>query len=77
MLQLQEIGQDIFLVLSTTPNGPGVSAVGTIELRAGGYRAYSSRAPGVSLDEVGQHPTKERALEAFSGWWDDQDVASS
>ena len=54
----------------TPSNEQRGSAVGTIELRPGGYRAYSSLAPAAYIEAVGTHPTKELALAAFTEWWE-------
>ena len=70
MLELKDTGQGIYVVWSTFANVQGDSAIGTIELRPEGYRAYSSRRPSAYVEEIGTHPTKELALAAFSEWWD-------
>jgi hypothetical protein len=69
-LELQYITQGISVVWSTLPNEQRGSAIGTIEQRAFGYRAYSSLAPSVFIQEVGTHPTQELALAAFTEWWE-------
>ncbi|MDB5336965.1 MAG: hypothetical protein JWN70_2584 [Planctomycetaceae bacterium] len=69
-LQLQYIGHGISVVWSTLPNEERGSAVGTIEQRSFGYRAYSSLAPSVFIQEVGTHASKELALAAFTEWWE-------